>query len=121
MLTRINILRPEPGCLGRILTYSRWLMAAFLAAAMFSETPAQSAHFTTGAEAAYKFGVHEIVLTGNGAIANPFDTLATVNFVPPTGEKSAKTVHAFYDGDNTWRARLYVSETGDWKWTSRCD
>jgi uncharacterized protein DUF5060 len=31
------------------------------------------------------------------------------------------TVHAFYDGDKTWRARVCVSETGDWKWTSRSD
>jgi hypothetical protein len=23
-------------------------------------------------------------------------------------------VNAFYDGGNTWRARLYVSESGQW-------
>lgn len=44
-----------------------------------------------------------------------------MTFVPPTGEKNAKTVHAFYDGDNTWRARVYVSELGIWKWSSRSD
>jgi len=74
-----------------------------------------------GKELAVKFGVHEIVLTGNGAVANPFDTVATVKFSPPSGETNARTVHAFYDGDNTWRVRVYVSETGDWKWLARCD
>ncbi|MCI0535134.1 MAG: DUF5060 domain-containing protein [Verrucomicrobiales bacterium] len=82
---------------------------------------APAENFSASADTALKFGVHEIVLTGDGGVANPFDTIATVNFVPPTGEENAKTVHAFYDGDNTWRARVYVSETGDWKWTSRCD
>lgn len=71
--------------------------------------------------AAPKFGVHEVVLTGDGSVANPFDTIATVQFEPPSGARDTKTVHAFYDGDNTWRARVYVSETGDWKWTSRSD
>ena len=78
-----------------------------------------AANFTTGS-AAVKFGVHEIVLTGDGSVANAFDTVATMKFVPPSGEKYAKTVHAFYDGDNTWRARVYVSELGTWKWSSTC-
>ena len=77
-----------------------------------------AANFTIGADVAVKFGVHEIALTGDGSVANPFDTLATVKFVPPSGEKHAKTVYAFYDGGNTWRARVYVSEVGTWKWTS---
>ncbi|MGH7946503.1 MAG: DUF5060 domain-containing protein [Opitutaceae bacterium] len=67
-----------------------------------------------------KFGMHEIVLTGDGNIANPFDTVATVRFVPPSGERDAKTVHAFYDGGDTWRARTYVSEPGKWSWSSHC-
>jgi len=29
-------------------------------------------------------------------------------------------VHAFYDGENTWRARVYVSESGPWQWESSC-
>lgn len=36
--------------------------------------------------AARKFGVYEIVLTGDGAVTNPFDTQATVTFTPPSGE-----------------------------------
>lgn len=71
-------------------------------------------------QAARKFDMYELALTGDGAVANPFDTVATVTFTPPSGEKRARTVHAFYDGDNTWRARVYVSETGRWRWTSAC-
>ena len=121
MPTPINCLPTERNRRSRTYAGARWLMAAFLGVVLFSEASARSAHFTTGVEAADKFGVHEIVLTGNGTVANPFDTLATVKFSPPSGEKNAKTVNAFHDGGNTWRARVYVSETGDWKWSSRCD
>lgn len=81
---------------------------------------ARELNFTTGAVVAAKFGVHEIALSGDGTVSNPFDTIATVKFVPPSGEKNAKRVHAFYDGDNTWRARVYASEVGDWTWSSAC-
>ena len=30
-------------------------------------------------------------------------------------------INAFYDGSNAWRARVYVSEAGAWKWSSRCE
>ncbi len=89
--------------------------------ALGSPAAAAAENFSADTDTAVKFGVHEIVLTGDGKVVNPFDTLATVTFRPPSGEKNAKTVHAFYDGDNTWRARVYVSETGDWKWSSRSD
>ncbi|PYV82272.1 MAG: hypothetical protein DMG05_28445, partial [Acidobacteria bacterium] len=69
---------------------------------------------------ALKFGVHEVVLTGNGSVSNSFDTVATVTFTPPSGKAKAKTVYGFYDGGNTWRARVYVSETGAWRWSSAC-
>ncbi|MGH9338857.1 MAG: DUF5060 domain-containing protein [Acidobacteriota bacterium] len=83
--------------------------------------PATAGNFSAGRDTAVKFGVHEIVLTGDGKVVNPFDTLATVTFMPPSGEKNAKTVQAFFDGDNTWRARLYIGEVGEWKWTSKCE
>ena len=86
-----------------------------------SNTTVHGANFTTGTQAAAKFGVHEIVLTGNGSVVHPFDTLAAVKFVPPSGEKNAKTVWAFYDGEMIWRARVYTSETGEWSWSSTCD
>ncbi len=82
------------------------------------QSAAVAANFTRGTSTATKFGVHEISLTGNGGVANPYDTVATVTFTPPSGSSNAVTVHAFYDGGNAWRARTYVTETGTWSWTS---
>lgn len=84
------------------------------------DTP-NRANFTTGAEQAVKRGVHEIVLSGDGGAANPFDTRVTVTFTPASGEAAARTVQAFYDGGHAWRARVYVSEAGPWRWESRCE
>ncbi|MBM3891301.1 MAG: hypothetical protein FJ388_19485, partial [Verrucomicrobia bacterium] len=80
----------------------RWVSAMGIAAwLMLAGAPAVHAeHFTSGAQAAAKFGVHEIVLAGNGSVANPFDTVVTVRFTPPSGAANAKTVWAFYDGEN---------------------
>jgi hypothetical protein len=75
-------------------------------------------HYTTGANPALLFGTHEIVLTGNGRVSNPFDTSVQVRFTPPSGEIHLVVVDAFYDGGNTWRARVYVTETGLWQWQS---
>lgn len=80
----------------------------------------RAGNFTSESQTAVKFGVHEIVLTGKLQFANPFDTVANVKFIPPSGEKQAKTVMAFYDGGNSWRARVYVGEVGIWKWSSEC-
>jgi len=74
--------------------------------------------FSVGTATAMKLGTHEVVLTGNGSVANPFDTVATVTFTPPSGGANAVTVRAFYDGGSTWRARVYVTEAGTWQWTS---
>lgn len=74
---------------------------------------AETVAFTTGAAKAVKFGTHEVVLTGNGRTENPFQTAAVVMFTPPSGK--TVTVNAFYDGGNTWRARVYVTETGAWR------
>jgi Domain of unknown function (DUF5060) len=81
----------------------------------------RAANFTSASETASMFGVHEIVMTGNGAVSNPFDVVAVVRFLPPSGEKDARLINAFYDGSNAWRARVYVSEAGAWKWSSRCE
>ena len=76
-------------------------------------------NFSTGEGAAAKFGVHEVELSKVAAAGNPFDVEATVTFRPPSGGANAKTVPAFYDGQGTWRARVYVSEVGEWRWTSQ--
>ncbi|MBN2313364.1 MAG: DUF5060 domain-containing protein [Sedimentisphaerales bacterium] len=70
---------------------------------------------------AKKFGVYEVMLHGNGTVDNPFDTIAKVSFTPPSGSDRAKTVYAFYDGGGIWRARVYVSEPGTWKWNCSCE
>src|SRR5712692_2058742 len=80
--------------------------------------PSNPTPFSVGLATAMKLGTHEIVLTGNGSVANPFDTVATVTFIPPSGGANAVTVRAFYDGGSTWRARVYVTEAGTWQWTS---
>ncbi len=81
---------------------------------------AAETNFTTGAAVARKFGAHEIALTGGADAPNPFDTVALVTFTPPSGAAAAVTVHAFYDGGNLWRARVYVTEPGAWSWASAC-
>jgi len=100
-----------------ILNYC--LPAAFVGAALAQEHR-DGKNFTVDRAVARKFGVHEIVLTGNGSMANPFDIVATVRFTPPSGAANAKSVWAFYDGENTWRARVYLGETGEWTWSSTC-
>jgi hypothetical protein len=77
-------------------------------------------NFSTGTQASLRFGVYEVLLTGDGGADNPFDTPVSVTFTPPSGPADALTVDAFYDGGGTWRARVYVSQTGAWTWTSAC-
>lgn len=112
-----TIVQPVRNGPGRVAQHLAGLLLACLLA---SVSAARAANFTTGTVAAVKFGVHEIVLTGAGSVVNPFDTVATVKFTPPSGEKNAKTAWAFFDGNNLWRARVYISEHGEWTWTSAC-
>src|SRR5262245_26731588 len=74
------------------------------------------ASFESASGVAAKFGTYEVVLTGNGSVANPFDTRGTVTFTSPTNQ--SVTVKDFFDGGNTWRARAYVTETGLWSWSA---
>lgn len=67
------------------------------------------------------FGVREVELRGGRVAGNPFDVPVTVRFTPPSrGAARAVTVSAFHDGEDVWRARTYVSEAGEWTWTSEC-
>lgn len=72
--------------------------------------------FASGAQQVQERGVYEIVLTGNGSVANPYDTLCRVTFTSPSGK--IKIVEAFWDGGNTWRARCYADEVGTWAWAT---
>jgi hypothetical protein len=94
---------------------------ALLAFWYFTAPVVLGGNFSTGTHMAARFGVHEIVLTGKGSVSNPFDTLVTVRFTPPSGAANARTVWAFYDGENAWQARAYLSETGEWTWSSNCE
>ena len=104
--------------MSRIFLKSLWAMVAV--ALLPSAGHLTAANFTTGNGPAVKYGVHEVTFTGNGGVADPFATVATVTFTPPSGSGNAKTVGMFWDGGNTWRARAYVTETGNWTWTSAC-
>jgi hypothetical protein len=95
----------------------RGLRSLLLCLSFGAALSCSAANFTTGDQPAVNFGVHEITLSGDAPEGNPFDTAASVTFTPPSGQ--AKTVQAFYDGGNTWRARVYVSETGNWHWKSK--
>lgn len=77
-------------------------------------------NFTNSEREAVKYGVHEVELHGDGNVPNPFDTSVQVTFTPASGSSQARRVDAFYDGRNTWRARVYVSEPGTWSWRSTC-
>lgn len=86
----------------------------------FAAAVSDGGNFSTGDEAAVKFGVHEIVMTGGGAAENPFDTVVSVTFTAASTSRSRR-VQAFYDGAGIWRARLYVTQSGPWRWEARCD
>ena len=94
----------------------RYLFIFLLVFSTIVPTEIYALNFTRGTETAQKFGVHEIALTGDGSVANPFDTPCEVIFISPSG--ISVTVNAFYDGSNIWRARCYVNEIGNWTWKS---
>lgn len=97
-----------------------FLNAAFCLAGLAGG--AQAGNFVSPGEDAPpttpKFGVREIILRGKQPEGNPHDTLVQVTFTPPSGK--AKTVYAFCAGPSLWRARVYASEVGSWKWVSKC-
>jgi len=99
-------------------TKSPAILCLSMVALTLAASDAWAANFTTGTATATKFGVHEITLTGNGGVAEPYDTNANVTFTAPSSAQ--KTIRMFWDGGNTWRARCYVSETGAWTWSSSC-
>lgn len=92
------------------------LLALLLSCFLTFENNALAANFTRNAETAKKFGTHEIVITGNGGVSNPFNTDLKLTFTLPSG--TSKSVNGFYDGGSTWRARVYITESGNWTWKS---
>lgn len=105
----------------RVFALLRPVLVAVIAVACLLAwlgSPARAGNFSRGTGTAKQFGVHEIVLKSNDDHSNPFETDVTVSFTPPSKGRPPITVAAFYDGDRTWRARLYVSEVGQWSWAS---
>tara|TARA_R110002049_G_scaffold4601_5_gene32506 strand:+ start:706263 stop:706967 length:705 start_codon:yes stop_codon:yes gene_type:complete len=78
-------------------------------------------NFSRDGKFAKKHGVFEIALRSDSKLPNPFDVPVKVTFTPPSGAAAAKTVDGFFDGEGTWRARVYVNEVGSWKWSTRCE
>ena len=105
-----------------LLGASAFLLFSFFSygriSSMNKNEPEMINAFSSNSEIAQKFGVHEIVLHINNVVENPFDLDCQVTFYAPS--KKRVTVNAFYDGGNTWRARLYINETGVWKWELSC-
>src|SRR4249920_1616438 len=72
----------------RILSFAIALLMAdsnSLVAAMPLAEPHGDLNVTNGTTAK-KFGVHEVMLTGNAAAPNPFATAVSVSFLSPSGQ-----------------------------------
>ncbi|HEY9487236.1 MAG TPA: DUF5060 domain-containing protein, partial [Chryseosolibacter sp.] len=74
-----------------------------------------------------KWEVFELKLTAKNRYENPYagipvtgDDLATVSFTGTRGPAKGKTltIHAFWDGAQTWRVRFAPSEAGTWEYRS---
>jgi hypothetical protein len=105
-----------------IVSKGYWgLTLTVLLLTIFTVNAHPQSNYTADTETAQQFGAHEITLTGDGSVENPFEIEATVTFIPPTGQANAKTVDMFYDGNDTWRARVYVNEIGQWSWLSQSE
>jgi hypothetical protein len=111
---------PSPQVMNRPRCLTCHVLGMLLTSQIAGVSPARGANFATGSEAVPRFGVYEVVLQGEDGGGNPFDTPLALRFTPPSGPGNAKTVWAFYDGDRTWRARVYADETGEWTWSATC-
>jgi hypothetical protein len=107
----------------RIPWRRRWaafVAAATLAGGIWSAGPATAEPQAPAVESARHRGYHEVTLRARDPLGNPFtDTEVQVVFSRPDG--SAVTVDAFYDGEQTYRARAYCDTTGTWSWRSRAN
>lgn len=95
------------------------------AALAMAQVAASTSNYSTGTQTARLFGVHEVSFTRPQPTptGNPYAETITVTFDPPgVGASGNLTVRAFYDGatngQETWRARVYVNRVGTWDWTS---
>ncbi len=67
-----------------------------------------------------KWDVYQVTLSGRLSEGNPFrDARLTAEFVTPSGR--AISVGGFYDGEQTWKARVCPDELGEWRWSARLE
>ena len=104
----MKLARPTAGRSRRnsaeVVRFCGWVLAW---GGFFVGAAAPTANFTIGEGLAKKYGVHDFTLKAAAVPANPFDTVVTVKFTPPSGAAGARTVAAIYDGEDAWRARVY--------------
>jgi hypothetical protein len=69
---------------------------------------------------ALKWKKYELSFSSSNVYDNPVQDLAVmeVTFTSPTG--IIKTINAFWDGGNTWKARFMPGETGTWIFETKC-
>lgn len=95
-------------------TYTILVLSLFT----FGTQDGLGAAFTSGDHPATFRGVHEVKIKASVVSDNPFfEDLVTVTFLRP--DKSKVGVNAFYDGNETWRARAYCDQVGSWQWRSQ--
>ncbi len=74
-------------------------------------------YIVNGNQTAPHFGVYEVQLKKYSPKGNPFfDVSIQVDFIRPDGKKVR--VNGFYDGNQTYKARAYCDQVGEWQW--RC-
>ena len=81
----------------------------------------------TGQNRVKKWDVYELTLTAKNRYENPYAEipvssagLVTVTFTGTSGaaDGKTKTVHGFWDGGQTWKARFALPEAGTWQYKS---
>jgi hypothetical protein len=76
-------------------------------------------HLTQDAAHVPHYGVYEIALSASPTDHTSFDTKFSLTFTRP--DNSAVTTEGFYDNQNTYKARAYADQVGEWSWVSTSD
>ena len=69
---------------------------------------------------AVKWKKYELTFSSSSVYENPVQDVRTmeVTFFSPAGRK--KTINAFWDGNDVWKARFMPDETGPWTFVTNC-
>ncbi len=96
------------------------ILALFTLPLLVAAIAAEAApNIATDSNTAQLYGVHEITMDATDlGTHNPWTEIElTVEYTLPDGTK--KSVDAFYDGKQQFKARAYCSQAGCWSWRSR--